>query len=98
MKYFAVIAADILLQITVKVDLTFMDQPFDQQKDYAFYDDTMAPEQCWNYRPPPPYRQIRIIYFQNQSVWSVICFNILNDQLDRRFAKRYDKPLLVKLY
>jgi DNA modification methylase len=36
-----------LQQITQKVDLTFLDSPFNQQKDYALYDDDMPEEQYW---------------------------------------------------
>ncbi len=34
--------------ITGKVDLTFLDPPFNQQKDYAFHDDNMDDEAYWN--------------------------------------------------
>ena len=39
---------EILPQITQKVDLTFMDPPFNQNKDYALHDDDMPTEQYWD--------------------------------------------------
>ncbi|MDR0786070.1 MAG: site-specific DNA-methyltransferase [Treponema sp.] len=38
----------ILPQITTKVDLTFMDPPFNQQKAYTLHNDDMPPEQYWD--------------------------------------------------
>ncbi|GMO40880.1 MAG: hypothetical protein Ta2F_16820 [Termitinemataceae bacterium] len=36
-----------LRQINQQVDLTFLDPPFNQQKDYAFHDDNMSDEDYW---------------------------------------------------
>jgi site-specific DNA-methyltransferase (adenine-specific) len=37
----------ILKQITEKVDFTFLDPPFNQQKDYALHNDDMPKEEYW---------------------------------------------------
>jgi len=34
-------------KISESVDLTFLDPPFNQNKDYAFHDDKLSPEQYW---------------------------------------------------
>jgi DNA modification methylase len=39
---------DLLPKIKSKVDLTFMDPPFNQQKDYAHHDDNMPEAQYWD--------------------------------------------------
>jgi len=39
---------EILSKITKRIDLTFMDPPFNQQKEYAFHYDDMSKEQYWN--------------------------------------------------
>jgi DNA modification methylase len=39
---------EILPRINEKVDLTFMDPPFNQQKDYTLHDDNMPIEQYWD--------------------------------------------------
>ncbi|MDR0552141.1 MAG: site-specific DNA-methyltransferase [Spirochaetaceae bacterium] len=41
-------SVDILPDITKKVDLTFLDPPFNQQKDYALHNDNMPQEQYWD--------------------------------------------------
>jgi DNA modification methylase len=37
----------LLKQLTQNVDLTFLDPPFNQQKDYVLHDDDMPPDQYW---------------------------------------------------
>jgi DNA modification methylase len=40
---------NIVLQgINQKVDLTFLDPPFNQQKDYTLHNDNMPIEEYWN--------------------------------------------------
>ena len=39
---------EILPRIKNNIDLTFMDPPFNQQKDYLFHDDNMPEEQYWD--------------------------------------------------
>lgn len=34
-------------KLSTSVDLTFLDPPFNQNKDYAFHDDNLSPEQYW---------------------------------------------------
>lgn len=41
-------SVEILPKITEKVDLTFMDPPFNQQKNYALHNDNMPQEQYWD--------------------------------------------------
>jgi DNA modification methylase len=40
-------SVSVLSLISQKVDLTFMDPPFNQQKDYALHDDDLPQEQYW---------------------------------------------------
>jgi DNA modification methylase len=40
-------STEILKKVDQKVDLTFMDPPFNQQKDYALHNDDMPAEQYW---------------------------------------------------
>jgi site-specific DNA-methyltransferase (adenine-specific) len=40
-------STQILKQITEKVDFTFLDPPFNQQKDYALHNDDMPKEEYW---------------------------------------------------
>jgi DNA modification methylase len=40
-------SVELLKQITQKVDFTFLDPPFNQQKDYALHNDDMPTEQYW---------------------------------------------------
>ena len=40
-------SVSVIPTISKKVDLTFMDPPFNQQKDYAFHNDNMPQEQYW---------------------------------------------------
>jgi site-specific DNA-methyltransferase (adenine-specific)/modification methylase len=40
-------SVELLKQITQKVDFTFLDPPFNQQKDYALHHDDMSTEQYW---------------------------------------------------
>jgi DNA modification methylase len=41
-------SVEILPKISEKVDLTFLDPPFNQQKDYALHNDNMPHEQYWD--------------------------------------------------
>jgi DNA modification methylase len=41
-------SVEIVPKIAEKVDLTFMDPPFNQQKNYALHNDYMPPEQYWD--------------------------------------------------
>ncbi|MDR1924106.1 MAG: hypothetical protein LBQ66_07000 [Planctomycetaceae bacterium] len=38
---------DLLKKISCAVDMTFLDPPFNQQKDYALHDDDMPEEKYW---------------------------------------------------
>ncbi len=40
-------SVDLLKQITQKVDFTFLDPPFNQQKDYALHNDDMPTGHYW---------------------------------------------------
>ncbi|MDR2757162.1 MAG: site-specific DNA-methyltransferase, partial [Planctomycetaceae bacterium] len=39
---------DLLKKIDRKIDFTFLDPPFNQQKDYALHDDNMPEQEYWN--------------------------------------------------
>ena len=41
-------SVEILPKVTKKIDLTFMDPPFNQQKEYSFHNDNMPEEQYWD--------------------------------------------------
>jgi len=47
-QLFCANSAKILPEITKKVDLTFMDPPFNQQKNYSLHNDDMPKEQYWD--------------------------------------------------
>ena len=41
-------SVEVLPKVTKKIDLTFMDPPFNQQKEYSFHNDNMPEKQYWD--------------------------------------------------